>query len=74
MFTMRQLDGSNCKIIWWFVAALEEGARANPEPGESQFKAEFFPYEQAMQKLTFRTDREVLENAWRLVSVGEVAY
>ena len=71
MVTMRQLgkDGVNdIKIIWWFIAALDDGV----VPGfggsaEEQFTPEFFPLEEALEKLSFQNDRDVLQKAISLV-------
>ncbi|KAF2274562.1 uncharacterized protein EI97DRAFT_102505 [Westerdykella ornata] len=66
-FTMRELDSDSVKLIWWYIAALDDGARSKPLVGETAFKAEFFSCDEAVEKLTFQTDREVLLNALKLV-------
>lgn len=69
MVTLRQLGGDgekDIKLIWWFVAALDEGAMPGAA-GEEEFTPEFFPLQEAMQKLTFQNDRDVLERAIALV-------
>lgn len=67
MFTIRAFDAFNVKLIWWYVAALDEGARESPLIGEVAFKPQFFAREEALGKLTYQTDREVLRKAFELV-------
>ena len=72
MVTMRQLGAGNVdniKIIWWYIAALDEGmvAKAGGNGGEEEFTPEFFPFQEALEKLTFENDREVLRKAIALV-------
>lgn len=71
MVTMRQLDGeknNGVKIIWWYIAALDEGVGVgSAAEGEEEFTPKFFPLEQAVQMLSFQTDRDVLEKAISLV-------
>jgi 8-oxo-dGTP pyrophosphatase MutT (NUDIX family) len=63
MFTMRVMDPTKVKFIWWYVAALDDGAEKDRLPGEPEFKPEFFSLEKAMEKLTFQSDRDVLRKA-----------
>ena len=71
MVTMRQLgDGSvnDVKIIWWYIAALDDGVAAGCDGGaEEEFMPEFFPLEEAVEKLSFQNDRAVLQKAITLV-------
>ncbi|KAL2820451.1 NUDIX hydrolase domain-like protein [Aspergillus granulosus] len=72
MVTMRQLggDGTNdVKIIWWYLAALDEGVIAEAA-GEEEFTPQFFPLEEAVEKLSFQNDRAVLQRAISLVESG----
>ncbi|KAJ5712749.1 hypothetical protein N7493_009217 [Penicillium malachiteum] len=71
MVTMRHLgtDGvKDVKIIWWFIAALDEGVVPGSASGEEQFTPEFFPLQQALEKLSFQNDRDVLREAISLVN------
>jgi len=64
MFMMRPIDGgASVKIIWWFVAVLDGEEGVERGPGEKAFEAEFWDCEEAVRKLTFESDREVLERA-----------
>lgn len=68
MFTLRDLNpGAGVKIIWWYIAALDEDAHTNRLPGEAEFRTQFFSCDAALEKLTFQTDREVLAKAIKLV-------
>ncbi|KJK62711.1 Ap6Ahydrolase [Aspergillus parasiticus SU-1] len=69
--TIRQLgrDGiDGVKIIWWYIAALDEGVVAGSAgKAEEEFTARFFPLGEAVEKLSFRDDRAVLQKAIALV-------
>lgn len=78
MLTVREMGGGGgggVKLIWWFVAVVEEvfgdgsGSSDNVPAGagESDFRAEFFTFEEALRRLSFRNDRDVLERAIALV-------
>lgn len=72
MLTVREMGGGGVKLIWWFVAVIDgetdgNGSSVPVGAGESGFRAEFFTFEEAVGKLSFRNDREVLERAIALV-------
>ncbi|KAB8220556.1 hypothetical protein BDV33DRAFT_172172 [Aspergillus novoparasiticus] len=71
MVTMRQLgrDGAaGVKIIWWYIAALDEGMVAGSAgKAEEEFTARFFSLEEAVEKLSLQNDRAVLQKAIALV-------
>ncbi|PSN72793.1 hypothetical protein BS50DRAFT_568395 [Corynespora cassiicola Philippines] len=68
MCTIREL-GSNkgVKMIYWFIAVLDEDAMQEKLHGEADFESEFFPYAQAAEKLTFEQDRQILTQAIALL-------
>lgn len=69
MVTMRQLSDESAKdvkVIWWYIAALDKGFLPSGS-GEEQFTPTFFPFEQALEKLSFPNDRMVLQRAIELV-------
>lgn len=72
MVTMRHQgkdEGSDVKVIWWYIAALDEGLVAGSGSGAGeQFTSEFFPLEEALEKLSFQNDRMVLQKAITLVN------
>ncbi|KAH7397118.1 NUDIX domain-containing protein [Pyrenochaeta sp. MPI-SDFR-AT-0127] len=64
MCTIRELAlGKGVKIIWWYIATLDDDALGQRGAGEANFKPMFFTCEEAIEKLTFKSDREVLEKA-----------
>jgi 8-oxo-dGTP pyrophosphatase MutT (NUDIX family) len=66
--TRRQRDGS-VKLIWWYVAAVEEGAEgARDAVDEERYAVEFYGYEEVVEKLTFQNDRELVKMAIDLVN------
>ena len=64
MMTSRQLDDNNIKIIWWFIAAIDEAEVAGK--GEMQFKAQLFGFDEALHKLTYELDRDIVREAIRI--------
>ena len=66
---IRRLDAEgNVKLIWWFIAAVEEGKAPKEErPGEERFEVVFYGYEDAVSKLTYQGDRELVEQAIAMV-------
>ena len=68
ILTMRELEKpSNVKLIWWYIAAVDENADEKASSAGCGFAAEFFTYAEAMQTLTYQDDRNVLERAIVLV-------
>lgn len=70
MVTIRQLGGDrvkNIKIVGWYIAALNEGVVAGSANGAEEFTPEFFPLEEAVEKLSFQDDRAVLQKAISLM-------
>lgn len=69
---IRQLGGErNIKLIWWYIVVVNEDEPFPTEdrPGEEKenFQVALFSYEEALQKLTFQLDREILQKAIDLV-------
>ncbi|KAI1097758.1 hypothetical protein F4804DRAFT_152327 [Jackrogersella minutella] len=64
MLDVRDLgNGKGVKLVWWFIAELDGIAGE----GEAQFKPEFFQCDEAVERLTFKKDREVLTKALELM-------
>ena len=62
MLTCRHLPGNGgIKIIWWYIAAIDESAEV--VPGEEQFKPRLVGFEEALSVLTFENDREIVRKA-----------
>jgi 8-oxo-dGTP pyrophosphatase MutT (NUDIX family) len=57
----RVLGDGKMKMIWWYVAAVDEDAEVGE--GEAEFESELFGFEEVLSKLTFRSDREVVAKA-----------
>lgn len=78
MCTVRELPlGKGIKIIWWYVGKLGDCSGTDHGlhpcgPGEPAFQAEFFPCDEAVRRLHFEQDREVLRRAVSIVedSIG----
>ncbi|KAI9149175.1 NUDIX domain-containing protein [Paramyrothecium foliicola] len=60
MVTVRELK-TGVKFIWWFITRVEESETA--AEGEPGFQASFFPCNEALGKLAFQSDRDVLRRA-----------
>lgn len=54
------------KIIWWFVAAVNEGQPVGEHEGH-RFGVEFHSYDSVLEKLTYKDDREMVKKAIELV-------
>ncbi|KAL0935143.1 NUDIX domain-containing protein [Colletotrichum truncatum] len=68
MLTLRNIDGgAGVKLIWWYVAAVENSHAMGKMAGETQFDAKFFSCDEAIEKLTFENDRDILRKAIVLV-------
>lgn len=68
-FQIRHLqpDG-NVKLIWWYIAKVDEGVTPSAEqPGEDKFAVEFYGYEEVLEKLTFQMDRDMVQRAINMV-------
>jgi hypothetical protein len=68
MLTIRELnDKSEAKLIWWYIAAVDKSFSSSTPSADRDFRAEFFTYDEALQKLTFQDDRNILTRAITLV-------
>jgi hypothetical protein len=62
MVTIRDISGGdNIKLIFWYVAKVDEEALDGAGCGVLASRARFFGYEEAVQRLTFQEDLEVLQ-------------
>ena len=64
MLTHRSLGEGELKIIWWYIAAVDEDAEVGK--GEEQFGAYLLGFEDALARLTFEGDREIVREAIRI--------
>ncbi|KAI9695483.1 MAG: hypothetical protein M1820_008585 [Bogoriella megaspora] len=65
-------EGGSVKLIHWYVAhfegSIDGGGEGKESPkGEDQFRAEWFGYEEAVERAKFETDRDVLRRAIGIV-------
>lgn len=68
MVTCRELEGGdrNLKMIWWYVAAIRQsrdGSIVQSGTGEEDFRRALFTFDEAMHKLTYKADQDVLRKA-----------
>lgn len=64
----RRVGEGHIKLIWWFVAAVNEGEPVGPHE-KDKFEVEFYSYDEALWKLTFKDDRELVKKAIDLVDI-----
>ena len=72
MLTVRELEGElGVKLIWWYIAVLDPEDENGPRrsQGEVDFRAEFFGCGEALEKLTFQLDRDILQRAISIVEM-----
>ncbi|KAJ0425633.1 NUDIX hydrolase domain-like protein [Aspergillus carlsbadensis] len=63
MLTVRELDGgTDVKIIWWYIAVVDDNSASAPSKPKD-FTADFFTFEEALQRLVFQSDRDILSKA-----------
>lgn len=67
MVTIRKVGETDIKVIWWYAASAES-LTARRASEEADLEPTFFPLEEAIEKLTFLNDRDVLKTAISLVS------
>jgi 8-oxo-dGTP pyrophosphatase MutT (NUDIX family) len=67
MCSIRELaNAGGVKIIWWFITVLDEEHKERG-PGEQSMEADFFDCEEALEKLWYETDREIVRRAMDIV-------
>lgn len=67
--TIRDLGNSGIKIIWWYMAKVEEGAEkveGSQMEGE-HYESVFLDAKLAVGRLTFTSDRDVVKQALEIV-------
>ncbi|KAF5625023.1 NUDIX domain protein [Fusarium sp. NRRL 52700] len=62
---MRRIGEGEMKLIWWYVAAVNENETAGR--CEDEFEVEWYGYREVLGKLTFQNDRELVTRAIELV-------
>ena len=65
-------DEQTVKLIWWYVASydgpVDHTSRSPAPQAEEGFNVEWVAYDDAVQRLSFETDREVVRRAIDVVS------
>lgn len=67
MLTIRELNKEGATLIWWYIAAIDGDLSGSTPSADCDFRAEFFTYDEALQRLTFQEDRDILARAITLV-------
>ena len=66
---LRRLGEGDVKLIWWYIAAVNEDQPFNEELQEGQkFAVEFYSYTDILEKLTFQMDRDMVSRAIDIVT------
>ena len=66
---LRRLGEGDVKLIWWYVAAVNEDQPFHGELQEGQrFAVEFYSYSDVLEKLTFQMDRDMVRRAIDIVT------
>lgn len=65
MLTLRKTSEQNVKLIWWYIAAVDEDRVAGVS--EEKYSVGFFGYSEAIEMLTYKEDREVVQRAVDIV-------
>ena len=63
----RHIGEGEIKLIWWFVASVNEEMPVGPHEKDN-FEVKFHNYEEVLEKLTFKDDREIVKKAIDLVN------
>ena len=66
---LRRLGEGDVKLIWWYIAAVNEDEPWNEEIQEGEkFAVEFYSYTEVLRKLTFQMDRDMVSRAIDIVN------
>lgn len=66
---LRRLGKGNVKLIWWYIAAVNEEQPFKKDLQEWQrFAVEFYSYTDVLEKLTFQMDRDMVSRAIDIVT------
>lgn len=64
---IRRLEENQVKLIWWFVAVLDEETSPKETMEKDRYAVEFYSYTDVLDKLTFQLDRDMVKKAIELV-------
>ncbi|KAL8997560.1 MAG: hypothetical protein Q9169_003178 [Polycauliona sp. 2 TL-2023] len=66
---MRRLGKSEIKLIWWYIAAVNEDEPWKEDQQEKdRYAVEFCSYTDVLEKLTYQTDRDLVGKAINVVT------
>jgi 8-oxo-dGTP pyrophosphatase MutT (NUDIX family) len=66
---IRRLSNSDVKLIWWFVATIDEDTPIERSLDDRRrYSVKFYSYTEVLEKLTFQNDRDIVKRAIDLVS------
>lgn len=64
----RRLPKGDVKLIWWYIAAVNEEGEFNADTQEQdRFGVEFHSYTDVLNKLMFQMDRDMVNKAINIV-------
>ena len=64
---IRQQGENDVKVIWWYIAIIDEDRSHEEERlGEQKFRVDFYGYDESLEKLTFQTDQDIVRNAIKI--------
>ncbi|KAH8602396.1 hypothetical protein B0O99DRAFT_680522 [Bisporella sp. PMI_857] len=64
--TIRTLGEQDVKLIWWYIATIDDAAPIGK--GEDAFEVGLFTFDEAIPKLKYVGDREILQQAIDIVT------
>ncbi len=64
---IRRLGEGQVKLVWWFVAAVDEDVQPKDTVDGGRYSVEFHNYQTVLDKLTFQMDREMVKKAIEVV-------
>ncbi|KAI4194099.1 MAG: hypothetical protein LQ350_007966 [Teloschistes chrysophthalmus] len=66
---LRHLAAGQVKLIWWYIAAVNEDQPSREDLQEKdKFTVEFFNYTEVLEKLTFQMDRDLVTKAIEIIT------
>ncbi|KAI4281506.1 MAG: hypothetical protein L6R38_003632 [Xanthoria sp. 2 TBL-2021] len=67
---IRRLGEGNVKLIWWYIAAVneDEPSQDRDQHEKDKFTVEFHGFADALEKLTFHMDRDMVKKAIEIVT------
>lgn len=70
MMTTRVIGEGQLKLIWWFIASIDEDNDAPHNQSEESYEVVLLSYEDAVARLTFLSDRKLVKEAIKIVSLN----